>query len=907
MPLSAGDRLGPYEVLSPIGAGGMGEVYKARDTRLDRTVAVKVLTEHIAQREDARARFEREARAVASLNHPNICSLFDIGPGYMVMELIEGETLATRIDKGALPLDQALQFATQIADALDRAHRAGVTHRDIKPQNIMLTRDSVKVLDFGLAKSVAKPGPTEATLTNVLTTEGTVMGTPQYMAPEQFEGKEADARCDVWAFGAVLYDMVTGQKAFQGKSYSSLLGAILSADPAPMAVKPFTPAWLERLVRRCLQKDADDRWQTMRDVVIELKSPPAEVAVAAAKPNRWLSAVAGASTLALLVAGVGWYNATRPAPLRPLMHLNVEIPAATPLARVDVTSGYAGFGGNLLALSPDGARLVLSLRGADGKTRLHTRLLHQSQLTPLAGTENAHRPFFSPGGDWIGFFAEGKLKKIAVEGGAAVTLCDAPMGYGGSWGDDGNIIAALDSRTVLSRIPSAGGTPVPMTKLNAGEVTHRWPQVLPGSQAVLFTAATQAGGGYDDANIEVISLQTGERKTLYRGGFFPRYLAGAAGSTANGHLVYLHQSTLFAVPFDAGRLALAGTPAPILEDVGSTQVSGGDFTFAGNGTLIYLAGKAALDVYPISWVESGGKTAQPLHAPPGRYFTPRFSPDGKRLAFSMETGKGSDIWVKDLDRDTTSRLSFLPGLNDFPVWTPDGKTIVFGSDNPAAPGFYAIRSDGSGEAKHLTTEGGQLPFSFSPDGKRLTIAQRGNGGSGDVFTLPVEADSGPGAPGIRLGKAELFLGTAFNEFQPAFSPDGRWLAYASNESGTFEVYVRPFLMPGGGTGGRWQVSTGGGRWPRWSRDGRELLFLATDNRVMAAGYTAQGDTFAAAKPRVWTEARVRNFAGSTYDIAPDGKRLAAMVADEGEVEKLPASLTFLMNFGDELRRKAPLH
>ena len=424
--MQPGDRLGPYEVLSPIGAGGMGEVYRARDTRLDRTVAIKVLPDHIAQREGARARFEREARAVASLSHPNICSLFDIGEGYMVMELIDGETLAQRIEKGPIPIDHALTLATQIADALDRAHRAGVTHRDVKPQNIMLTRDGVKVLDFGLAKSSATPGPTDDTLTKVLTTEGTVLGTPQYMAPEQFEGKEADARSDIWAFGAVLYEMVTGQKAFQGKSYSSLVGAILSTDPAPMAVQPFTPAWLERLVRRCLQKDADDRWQSMRDVVIELKSPPAAeraLAPAAAKAGWWPWALAGACALASLVAGVLLYNATRPAPPRPLMHLNVEIPPGTPLARVDVA---AGVGGNMIALSPDGTRLALSLRGADGKTRLYTRLLHQSQVTPLAGTEDAYAPFFSPGGDWIGFFADQKMKKVAVDGGAAVTCATRP-------------------------------------------------------------------------------------------------------------------------------------------------------------------------------------------------------------------------------------------------------------------------------------------------------------------------------------------------------------------------------------------------------------------------------------------------------------------------------------------------
>ncbi len=902
MPLSAGDKLGPYEILSPIGAGGMGEVYKARDTRLDRSVAVKVLPDHIAKKADALARFEREARSVASLNHPNICTLHDIGrqeeTSYMVMELIEGETLASRIEKGPIPLDQALKLATQIADALDRAHRAGVTHRDVKPQNIMLTRDGVKVLDFGLAKSQAKPGPTEETLTKVLTTEGTVVGTPQYMAPEQFEGKEADARSDIWAFGAVLYEMVTGQKAFQGKSYASLLGAILSADPPPMTVNSLTPSWLERLIRRCLQKDPDDRYQSMRDLAIDLKSPPAESALVAAKSSRWPWALAGASTLALLVACVLLYNANRPAPPRPLMHLNVNLPPATPLERVDVAGGL---GANLMALSPDGTRLVLCLRGADGIIRLHTRLLLQNELTPLAGTEGAYSPFFSPGGDWIGFFANQQMHKIAVEGGAVIKLLNgASFVSGASWGDDGNIIVAL--RGTLHRVPSGGGTAVQLTKLNAGEATHRWPQVLPGSQEVLFTAATLASSGYDDATIEALSLKTGERKTLHRGGFSARYLAGTTGSAGIGYLVYLHQSTLFGVPFEPRRLALAGSPAPILEDVGSTEIGGGDFTFAENGTFVYLNGKAFMGGFPISWVDSGGKMAQPLHAPLGRYTTPRFSPDGKRLAYAAGDAKQStQIWVKDLDRDTTSRLSFTPGFNDYPVWTPDGKTIVFRSILQPANGLYAIRADGSGEAKRLT-EVTQLPYSFSPDGKRLAVFQRGNSDSLDLFTLPVEADSGPGAPGIRLGKPELFLGTPFDETRPAFSPDGRWLAYESVESGKNEVYVRPFSPSREGPGGKWQVSTGGGRVPHWSRDGRELLFLALDNRVMAASITAKGEVFAAGHPRIWSDVRIRNY--GYYDIAPDGRRLAAMVEDE-EAGKLPTSLTVLVNFADELRQKAP--
>lgn len=519
-------------------------------------------------------------------------------------------------------------------------------------------------------------------------------------------------------------------------------------------------------------------------------------------------------------------------------------------------------------------------------------------MTPLAGTENASGPFFSPAGDWIGFFADRKLKKIAVEGSAAVTLCDAPAGLGASWGDDGNIIAVLNFSGGLSRVPSVGGTPVPVTKLNSCEATHRWPQVLPGSQAVLFTASSQFGS-YHDANIDVLSLKTGERKTIQHGDFSARYFAEASSSNGNGHLIYLHATTLFAAPFDPSRLALTGTPAPILEDVSSTAVGGGDFAFAGapSGpeTFVYLSGKASQTTWSMSWVDSSSGKTQPLHAPPNFYRIPRFSPDGKRLAFSIVSGKGEDIWVKDLDRDTPSRLTFLPGQNCWLVWTPDGKNIVFQSQSPTVPGLYGLRSDGAGEAKRLTEGKPQeYPYSFSPDGKRLAVVQNGNGGSLDIFTVPVAADPGRGV--LQLGKAELFLGTPFSEITPAFSPDGRWLAYTSDESGIFEVYVRPFPGPGG----RWQVSTGGGGFPLWSHDGRELLLETPDSHATG------GDSFAAGKPRMWTETRLRNTSVYyNYDLAPDGKRLAAFVADDANGEKPPTQLTFLLNFSDELRRKAP--
>jgi serine/threonine-protein kinase len=902
MPLAAGTRLGNYEIVGPLGAGGMGEVYRGRDTKLDREVAIKVLPAAFAQHPDRLARFEREAKVLASLKHNNIATIYAVEESSdgkaLVMELVEGATL-----KGPVPLDTALKYAAQIASALDAAHEKGITHRDLKPANIMLTPDgAIKVLDFGLAavtqasQSDGEAGTNMVTLTVSPTQAGMIMGTAAYMSPEQARGQTVDRRADIWAFGVVLWELLTGKQLFQGDTVSDTLASVLTKEPDFTQVPPKA----RPLLRRCLEKDPKKRLRDIGDMELLLAEaePAAPTAATAPSPSRlgrlpWI-AVAGVATLAFLVAGAGWYRATRPAPSRPLIRLNAEIASDTPLARANVNA-------NMLALSPDGTRLALTLRGADGKVRLHTRLLNQIQMTPLAGTDDASFPFFSPAGDWIGFFADGKLKKISVEGGAAVTLCDAPNGRGASWGDDGNIIAALDTRGVLSRVPSAGGTPVPVTKLNSGENTHRWLQVLPGGQAVLFTASTVATS-YDDANIDVISLKTGERKTVARGGFSPRYLATSAGT---GHLIYLHQSTLFAVPFDPGRMALTGAPAPILEDVSSTTGAGGDFTFAGvpsgPGTFVYLAGKGQQASWSISWVDSSGKT-QPLHAPLARYLTPRFSPDGKRLAFAIDGGQGADIWVKDLDRDTPSRLSFLPGNNGWPVWTPDGKNIVFASTNPAAPGLYWVRADGSGEAQRLTN--GKLletPYSFSPDGRRLAFYQAGNGGSADIFTALIEEDAGH----PKLAKAELFLGTPFTEAYPAFSPDGRWLAYQSNESGTYEVYVRPFPGPGG----RWQVSTGGGFFPLWSRDGRELLF-ETGDRVMAVSYTVThtvgGDSFTALKPRVWMEALLRDLGiTSNYDLAPDGKRLAAMLADDANGDKPPTHLTFLLNFFDELRRRAP--
>jgi serine/threonine-protein kinase len=901
MPLSVGDRIGHFEILTLLGQGGMGEVYRARDTKLKRDVALKVLPEAFARDPERMARFQREAEVLASLNHANIAQIYGVEERALAMELVEGGA-----PKGPMPFDDAWKIASQIAAALEYAHERGIMHRDLKPANIIVTPDGVvKLLDFGLAKAFSNQSEPSAspenspTLTLGATEVGVILGTAAYMAPEQARGKTVDKRADIWSFGVVLYELLTGERLFTGEDAAETLAAVIHKQPDFARA----PEIARRLLEECLQKDPKQRLRDIGDAKRLVGENAAAVAAAPiAQPGRLTWVLTGALAIALIIAGVGWWRAKRPAPPRPLIRLNTEIAPDAPLARA---AGDSGTGGNMLALSPDGSRLALTLRAADGKVRVHTRLLNQSQITPLAGTENASFPFFSPAGDWIGFFADGILKKIPVEGGAAVTLCRAPLGRGASWGDDGNIIAALENRGPLSRISSAGGTPMPVTKLNSGEITHRWPQVLPGSQAVLLTASTH-GGTFDDANIDVISLKTGERKTVERGGLSPRYLATSAGT---GHLIYIHGSTLFAVPFDPSRLAPTGAPAPILEDVSSTGTAGGDFAFAGAssgpGTFVYLAGRGPTSAWPISWLDQSGgghSGPHPLHAPLGLYFTPRFSPDGKRLAFSMVSGQGDDIWVKDLDLDTPSRLSFLPGQNRWPVWTPDEKNIVFQSISPAAPGLYWFRSDGSGEAQRLT-DGNLLPYSFSPDGKRLAFSQAGNSGSQDIFTAPVEADPARGALGVRLGKAELFVGTPFTDVFPAFSPDGRWLAYASDESGTIEVYVRPFPGPGG----RWQISTGGGVLPLWSRDGRELLFQTPDQRVMAVSYTAKGDSFVASKPRLWTEARLRNLGiFSNYDLAPDGKRLAAMLADDDASDgKGPTHLTFLLNFFDELRRRAP--
>jgi len=888
MPLSAGTRLGPYEFLAPIGKGGMGEVYRARDTKLDREVAIKVLPAALAQDPERLARFEREAKVLASLNHSNIAQIYGIeesnGIRALVMELVPGETL-----KGQLPLETTLNYAKQIADALEAAHEKGITHRDLKPANIMITPAGiVKVLDFGLAAvgQASTPGdgnPTNSpTLTMHATQAGMIMGTAGYMSPEQAAGQTVDKRADIWAFGVVLWEMLTGKRLFVGATISHILASVLKDEPDLTQV----PLKVRRLLRSCLQRDPRQRLQAIGDWRLLVDETSAQMTAPSTSQLARLPWIA-AGVFLLAFAALAF------------VHFR-ETPAPQPLSRFSVDLGPEAVAGPRItaAISPDGRRLAFVARGAGGKEQLATRLLDQANPTFLAGTENASDPFFSPDSQWIGFFADGKMKKISVAGGAALTLCDASAARGASWGEDGNIVATLSQSTGtgLSRVSAAGGTPQTLTKPgDKNEAVHRWPQILPGGTAVLFTSAT-VNGAYDDGRIEVLSLKTGQWKTVQRGGYFGRYMAT---SNRAGQLIYVRQGALLGVPFDLDRLEVRGAPVPLLEDVAGDPFSaGGQFDVSRNGTFVYLGGKSSAATWPLVWLDSTGKT-EPLLASPGPYLTPRLSPDGKRLAVSVS---GNAIGVYDSQRDTMTPLTFKPQNTLYPVWTPDGKHIVFQTAAAVGSTLQWIRSDGAGEPQQLLESKASLrPYSFSPDGKRLAFAQSGSETGYDLWTLPLDL-SDPEHP--RAGKPELFLRTVFNEYEPAFSPDGRWIAYRSAATGVSEVYVEAFPGPGG----KWLISSGGGRHPVWSRNGRELFYQAPDYRIMVATYSARGDSFAADKARVWAETQIReqNELLWNLDLAPDGKRFVVAPRPEAtDGQNGSVHVTVLLNFFDELRRRVP--
>jgi Tol biopolymer transport system component/tRNA A-37 threonylcarbamoyl transferase component Bud32 len=889
MPLSAGDRLGPYEVISAIGKGGMGEVWKARDPRLGRDVAIKVSARQFSDR------FEREARAIAALNHSNICTLYDVGPNYLVLELIEGPTLADRIQQGPLPLEEALPIARQIADALEAAHDKGIVHRDLKPANVKIRPDgSVKVLDFGLAKT-GEAAEVTADSPTLLSIPGMIMGTAGYMSPEQARGQNVDKRADIWAFGVVVYEMLTGSALFQGETVSDILVELLGREPDLGALPP----QIRAVVERCLRKDSRKRWQAIGDARIALEE--AEAVPESAQPGAPVEvrrsilpwAVAGALLLVAvgtLLIAVRAARTTAGSGDAPLMRFDADLGQD---AVVSTT-----YSASLTTISPDGARLVYAARGPDGKQMLAARLLSQPGGILLSGTENGFDPFFSPDGQWIGFFADGKLKKTSVNGSAPVTLCDAEDPRGASWGDDGTIVAALTNTAGLFRVPASGGAPQQLTQIRAGEATHRWPQVLPGGQSVLFTSSASLSK-YENANIEILDYKSGKRTLIQQGGYFGRYLA-------SGHVVYMHEGVLFALPVAGPQLKPQAAPLPVLQDVASITTTGaGQFDASRNGVFVYRSGKAGPQIWSLVGLEesAGVVKMSPMLGKPGAYYTPRFSPDGKRLAMGIESGSGLDISVYDLQNDVLSRLTFN-GLESFnPVWTLDGRHIAFYSRTGNSNGIAWVRSDGSGGAQPLITGNTPAPYSLSPDGRRLAYYDENPKSQFETWILPLDPTD-PDHP--KPGKPERFAPSQANQMHPAFSPDGRWMAYTSDESGSFEVYVRPF--PETTAGGKWQISSGGGQMPVWSRDGKNLFFETLDNRIAVAGYTVKGDTFQASKPLVWFDKQIyAPTSDGNFDVAPDGRRIVAMMPQQLTGESGGAvHVTFLLNFFDELRRRVPV-
>jgi eukaryotic-like serine/threonine-protein kinase len=863
MPLSVGDKLGPYEILAPIGAGGMGEVWKARDTRLDRTVAIKT------SKVEFNDRFEREARAVSALNHPHICQLYDVGPNYLVMEFVEGSPL-----KGPMALDRALALAIQLAGAMDAAHRKGIIHRDLKPGNVLVTKSGVKVLDFGIAKMERTPGVgiSEETLTQSPTQEGTILGTLQYMAPEQLQAKEVDGRADIFSFGCVLYEMLTGKRAFDGKNAASVIAAVMER-PAP-SVCEVAPAALDRVVKRCLEKDPEDRWQTARDLKAEL----GWIAGGGTDIPRQAQAYSIRSRLlwplaSLLIAAIAVYAGwmLKPAPARPVSRMEIALGPGERLTNLDTTA---------IAISPDGSRVAYVAKRGDGPPQLFLRPLDELKSEPIAGTEGAESPFFSPDGQWIAFFAGDKLKKAPIAAGAAVTLCDvdSPSStHGGNWGPNNTILFAQVGGGFL-QIPASGGTP---HRLPA-EAKHqywRWPQHTPRGGAVLFAAGSAAISFAGTASIAVAALDGADvERELIAGGSAPRL-------AATGDLIYVRNGTLMAVPFNSGRLELAGTPAPVLEGVRESMLGAAQYSLSASGTLVYVPGALQGNASRLTWVDRAGKE-QPIAAPARVYAFSRLSPDGLRIGTTV-AGTETQVWVYDMARDALSRATFEGTINSNPIWSPDGKRLAFQSDRAGPANLYVQPADGGGAAERLTTSRfSNPPSSWSPDGQIVAYMENNPETGFDIWTL---------ALGDR--KALPFLKTKYNETAPKFSPDGLWLAYASDETGRFEVYVQPYPGPGG----KWQVSTEGGAEPVWNPAGHELFYRA-GNRMMAVPITLQPG-FSMGKPVVLFEGPwlSTTLTLQNYDVSRDGRRFLMLKA--AEEDQGAQRIVVVQNWLEELKRR----
>jgi serine/threonine-protein kinase len=887
MAISAHTRLGSYEVISPLGSGGMGEVYRARDTNLRRDVAIKVLPDAFAKDPERLGRFEREARILASLNHPNIAAVYGLERSgdltYLVMELVPGETLGERLTDGPLEVGLSIKIFHQIAQALEAAHENGVIHRDLKPENIKITPEKrVKVLDFGLAKAFAPASATAVSKTPTATFKGTsqgvIMGTPAYMSPEQVRGQQLDKRADIWSFGCCFYEALTGRHPFYRGTASDVLAAILNSEPDWNVVPKSTPRGVRALIKRCLQKDTDQRLHDIADARIDIGDAVSMISgiapIGTGEITEWrkkllwaVGVIVGTLVLGLAIRGL---MLDRSSDRRPVRRFVMGLPTTVPLA---LGSGPS------LALSPDGTRFVYAARRG-GKSQLYLRNMDELEPTPIPGTEEGLGPFFSPEGDWLGFFAEGKLKTVPLSGGRAMTLGDGASPRGASWGSDGTIVFAPLTVSGLSTVSTTGAGLSVLTTLDSekDEKSHRWPSFLPGGTAVLYTSWTS--GRYD---IEAVSLDTGERQTLIEDATYGRY-------SPTGHLVFARGSSLFAVPFDPSSLEVGEPAVEVIDGVMmDPQTGAGFFDFSDDGLTVYVPGGA--DPPP-----SGGTgallsvdrqgVARPLAQMQRAFQLPRISPvDARRLIVTITEGNKTDVWGYEIGRGVTTRLTF-EASNGAAIWTPDGTRITFSSDRLGSFNVFSKASDGSGSAERLLESAHpQFPSSWSPDGQHLALTEIQPSTGLDILLLKRGA-----------AQAEGLMASSYNESGAMFSPDGRWIAYVSDESGQDEVYVRAHP-----SGGKFQISAGGGTEPVWARDGRELFYRSGD-WIMAVGVQTEPQ-FMAGKPQALFEAPYdeAGAANSNFDTTADGGFV--MVRSQQEWES--AQLIVVTNWFEELVLRLP--
>jgi Tol biopolymer transport system component/tRNA A-37 threonylcarbamoyl transferase component Bud32 len=894
--LKAGDKLGPYEVVARIGTGGMGEVYQARDTRLNRTVAIKILRARLADNAESRDRFEREARMIASLNHPHICTLHDIGHhggmDYLVMEFLEGETLASRLSKGPLALEQTLQYAIQIADALDKAHRRGMTHRDLKPGNIMLTKSGAKLLDFGLAKlkqGASAPGVLHSRLStaeNSITARGAIVGTLQYMAPEQLEGRDTDARTDIFALGAVIYEMATGKRAFEGKSQASIIAKILEIDPPPIrSLLPMTPLALDRVVTTCLAKDPDHRLQSVQDLKLELEwirdavAEPSELAGAAPRAG-WRRArpwtLFGATALVLAV--FAWMYETGIKNARPAEPVRLQIPMpAKPSLRLT----------GALALSPDGRQLAFAATSADGIPRVWIRALNSLAIRALPGTESVGALLsWSPDSRFIAFDAAGKLQKVNISGGPAETICSLTlMGVGGSWNQDGVIIFGQFGGPIM-RVPAAGGVATPLTVLDKahGDVAHTEPYFLPDGRRFLYIRDMGSDGAISVGSLDAKPEQQ-DFKKLMQASLGVAY--APSSDPGIGQMLFLRGPTLLAQPFDARHLKISGDPVRVLEEPLAQFWDTGAFSVSANGTLAYWP--LGNTESQLTWFDAQGKILGTV-GQPGSYGTLALSTDGTQAVVSrIAPDLSQSLWLLNISRGTTTRFDLNPSEAETAVWAPDGRSIIFSSIQAGKMNdLYEMKlTGGAGAVEMIKSNEAKFPLSWSPDGRFLLYESVGGQTNNDLWLLPLEGRQMP-VP---------FLRTEFDERDGHFSPDGRWVAYASNESGRYEVYVRPFssgvLIS---AGAKWLISSNGGDSPMWRQDGKELFYIDLEGRLMAVGLTA-GSDFQAGGPKALFHAPAGAAAGR-WAPSPDGKRFLFLAPETQE----QAPLTVVLNWQAGLKK-----